>query len=60
MSQVIQLLKNLVSMESVTPNDGGTLKYIESYLSDFESEYFNKNGVSNLFLKKRFGDGIHL
>ena len=60
MSQVIQLLKNLVSMESVTPNDGGTLKYIESYLSDFESEYFNKNGVSNLFLKKRFGDGVHL
>jgi len=59
-SRVIELFKDIVSMESVTPNCGGILKYIENYLSDYEAEYFNKNGVSNLFLKKRFGDGVHL
>jgi succinyl-diaminopimelate desuccinylase len=59
-SGVIELLKEIVSMKSVTPNDGGILKFIESYLPDFKAEYFNKNGVSNLFLKKRFGDGNHL
>jgi len=60
MNKVIQILKKIVSMKSVTPNDGGILKYIENYLSEYQAEYFNKNGVSNLILKKRFSDGEHL
>jgi succinyl-diaminopimelate desuccinylase len=60
MSDVINVLKVLVSKNSVTPDDGGTLNYIESLFPDFEAEYFNKGGVSNLFLKKRFGHGEHL
>jgi succinyl-diaminopimelate desuccinylase len=56
----IELLKKLVSFESVTPEDDGALEYIRSYLSDFEAEYFNRGGVKNLYLKKRFGDGEHL
>jgi len=58
--RVVEVFKDILSMESITPKDGGTLEYIQKYLSDFESEYFRKNGVSNLFLKKKFGEGIHL
>jgi len=59
-NQLIKIFKDIVSMRSVTPNDGGILKYIENYLPEYEAEYFNKNGISNLFLKKRFSDGEHL
>jgi succinyl-diaminopimelate desuccinylase len=58
--QVIKLLKEIVSMKSVTPDDGGTLKFIENYLPDFSARYFEKEGVKNLFLEKRFSDGVHL
>lgn len=60
MSKLIELFKDIVSMESVTPNNGGILKYIEDYLPNYKAEYFNKNGVSNLLLKKRFSDGENL
>ncbi len=53
-------LKKMVSMKSVTPDSGGIFQYIESLLPEFEAEYFNRDGVENLFLKKRFGDGVHL
>lgn len=60
MSKLIDLFKDIVSMESITPNDGGILKFIEEYLPEYRAEYFNRGGVSNLLLKKRFGDGTHL
>ena len=60
MSKLIEVFKDIVSMKSVTPNDGGVLKYIEDYLPEYQAEYFNKNGVSNLLLKKRFSEGAHL
>jgi succinyl-diaminopimelate desuccinylase len=57
---VIDLFLRLLSFKSVTPDDGGSLKFIEDYLDDFEATYINKGGVKNLFLTKRFGDGKHL
>jgi succinyl-diaminopimelate desuccinylase len=56
----MQILKKIVSMKSETPNSGGILEYIERLLPDFEAEYFNKDGVENLFLRKKFSEGIHL
>jgi succinyl-diaminopimelate desuccinylase len=56
----MKILKDIVSMKSETPNSGGILEYVENLLPDFEAEYFRKGGVENLFLKKKFSDGIHL
>ena len=57
---VIDLLLKLLSFESVTPDDAGSLKYIESYLDDYEAIYYNKEGVKNLFLTKKFSEGEHV
>lgn len=57
---VIDLFLKILSMKSLTPDDGGILDFIESYLEDFESFWFNENGVKNLFLTKKFGEGKHL
>lgn len=57
---VIDFFLKILSAESVTPNDGGLLTYIENYLSDFEATWINEGGVKNLFLTKKFGDGKHL
>jgi len=57
---VIDLLLKLLSFESITPNDAGSLKFIETYLEGYEATYVNKEGVKNLFLSKKFGEGEHL
>jgi len=57
---VVDLLLKLLSFESVTPNDAGSLKYIENYLEGYEAIYFNKEGVKNLFLTRKFSEGEHL
>jgi len=57
---VIDLLLKLLSFESVTPDDGGALTFIENYLDGYEATYVNKEGVKNLFLSKKFGEGEHL
>ena len=57
---IIELFKKLLSFPSVTPDDAGSLDFIREYLSDYHALWFNKNGVRNLFLYKRFGDGEHL
>ncbi|SFZ97646.1 N-succinyl-L,L-diaminopimelate desuccinylase [hydrothermal vent metagenome] len=57
---VVDLLLKLLSFESITPDDAGSLKYIESYLDGYEAIYFNKEGVKNLFLTKEFSEGEHL
>ena len=57
---VVDLLIKLLSFESVTPDDAGSLKFIEEYLDGFESTYVNEGGVKNLFLSKKFGEGVHL
>ena len=57
---VVDLLLKLLSFKSLTPDDAGSLKFIESYLDGFEATYVNKEGVKNLFLKKKFSEGPHL
>ncbi len=57
---VIDLFLKLLSFESITPNDAGSLAFIESYLPGFESIYVNEGGVKNLFMYKKFGEGVHL
>ncbi len=57
---VIDLFLKILSVESVTPNDGGLLTYIENYLADFEAIWINEGGVKNLFLTKKFKEGKHL
>ena len=58
--EVIELFKKLLSFPSITPDDAGSLDFIREYLQDFEALWFNKNGVKNLFLYKKYGDGEHL
>ena len=56
----IDLFLKLLSAESITPDDGGLLTYIQNYLSNFEATWVNDGGVQNLFLTKKFGEGKHL
>jgi succinyl-diaminopimelate desuccinylase len=57
---VIDFFLKILSAESVTPDDGGLLTYIENYLADFEATWINEGGVKNIFLTKKFGEGKHL
>lgn len=57
---VIDLFLKLLSFESITPDDAGSLKFIEEYLDGYEATYINKEGVKNLFLTKKFSEGPHL
>ena len=57
---VVDLLLKLLSFESITPDDAGSLKFIEEYLDGYEAIYLNKEGVKNLFLTKKFSEGEHL
>ena len=57
---VVDLLLKLLSCESLTPDDAGSLKFIEEYLDGYEAIYVNKEGVKNLFLSKKFAPGPHL
>jgi len=57
---VVDLLMKLISFESITPDDAGSMAFIENYLNGYEAIYVNKEGVKNLFLSKKFGEGPHL
>ncbi len=56
----VELLKKLLSFPSLTPDEAGSFEFIKSYLGDFEKIENEKEGVKNLFLYKRFGDGPHI
>ncbi len=58
--EVIDLFIKLLSYESVTPDDAGSLDFIQDYLNGYEVIWKNEAGVKNLFLYKRFGEGSHL
>ncbi len=58
--QLIDLFIKLLSFQSITPDDDGSLKFIEEYLDGYEVIWKNAGGVKNLFLYKRFGEGSHL
>jgi len=55
-----ELFLKLLSFESITPNDAGSLDFIREYLGDFEAIELHKEDVKNLFLYKKFGEGAHL
>ena len=57
---VIDLFIKLLSAPSITPDDAGLMEFIEEYLSDFEAIRVDREGVKNLFLYKKFGEGEHL
>jgi succinyl-diaminopimelate desuccinylase len=57
---LISLFEKLLRFKSITPNDDGALDFIQGYLDDFEAVRIDKNGVKNLFLYKKFGEGEHL
>ena len=58
--QIIELFKFLVESKSETPDDGGLLDFIESYLPDFKAIRIDIEDVKNLFIYKKFGEGDHL
>jgi len=51
LQEILEIAQKLIKMPSVSPNDGGTLDFIANFLSDlgFKIEFFNKNGVKNLY-----------
>lgn len=62
---VVDLLLKLLSFPSLTPDDAGSLAYIERYIEEevggFEAIYLDRGGVKNLFLTKVFSqEGRHL
>jgi len=57
---VIELFKKLLSFKSITPLDAGAMEFIKNYLNDFKVIESKKEGVKNIFLYKKFGDGDHL
>lgn len=54
------LFLKLLSFRSITPSDDGAFEFIKGYLPAFDVIEFEKEGVKNLFLYKRFSEGIHL
>jgi len=58
--EILELFKKMVESKSETPNDGGLLDFIESYLNDFTAVRIDVEDVKNLFIYKKFGDGDHL
>lgn len=55
-----QLFIKLLKFRSITPEDDGAFEFIAEYLGDFKAVRIDKNGIKNLFLYKKFGDGEHL
>ena len=58
--EIIELFKELIERKSETPDDGGILDFISGYLDGFQSVRIDKEGVKNLFVYKKFGEGEHL
>jgi len=58
--KIIELFKYMIEQKSQTPDDGGLLDFITEYLEDFEAVRVDVEGVKNLFLYKKFGEGEHL
>lgn len=57
---VVDLFIKLLSYESLTPDDAGSLSFIEEYLKGYEAIYVNREGVKNLFLTRKSSEGPHL
>jgi succinyl-diaminopimelate desuccinylase len=58
--ELLALFDKLLRYRSITPDDDGAFDFIEGYLDDFETIYLEKEGVKNLFMYRKFGEGAHL
>ena len=58
--ELLELFKKLIETKSETPDDGGLLDFIASYLPDFTPIRLDINGTKNLFIYKKFSEGEHL
>ncbi len=58
--ELIPLFKRIIQAKSETPDDGGLLDFITGYLDEFTPVRLDSNGVKNLFIYKKFGEGEHL
>jgi len=54
--QVIELFKKFIAAKSETPNDGGLLDFIASYLQDFTAIRIDVEDTKNLFIYKKFSE----
>ena len=55
-----ELFFKLLGFQSLTPKDDGAFDFIKAYLADFNVIEVNIEATKNLFLYKRFGEGVHL
>ena len=55
-----ELFLKLLRYVSITPDDDGAFIFIKEYLKGFEVIEVNIENTKNIFLYKRFGEGIHL
>ncbi|MDR1975703.1 MAG: succinyl-diaminopimelate desuccinylase [Campylobacteraceae bacterium] len=55
-----ELFFALLNTPSITPSDGGLLAFVEDYLPGFTAKRVDVGNVKNLFLYKKFGEGVHL
>ena len=53
--EAVELLKELIKRQSITPSECGIYDIIKAELADFKTIELEKNGVKNLFLYKDFG-----
>lgn len=59
LSRVVKILQRLVRFPTITPQECGIFDYICDLLPDFNVLKIEKDGVKNLFLYHKFGDGDH-
>ena len=57
---IIELFKKLLETKTETPNDGGLLDFITTYLPGYTAIRIDVEDVKNLFIYKEFSQGDHL
>lgn len=55
-----ELFLQLLRFRSITPDDDLAFDFIKQYMVGFKAIDVNINGIKNLILYKKFGDGEHL
>ncbi|MGP1561665.1 MAG: succinyl-diaminopimelate desuccinylase [Helicobacteraceae bacterium] len=57
---VEEICKKLLSYKTITPQENGIYSYILGLLKGFDYINFDKNGVKNILIYKKFSDGLHV
>lgn len=55
-----KILEKLIRFKTITPKEEGIYDYILSLFDDFSHIRIDKEDVRNIFIYKRFGDGLHV